>query len=115
MNSSARRKYKRSTSGGSLNALRAANEWLQAQKFPFNRFAQMKPADRSKHLCKEYRISRRHLDQAIRDLKEGIAHPSEAFINAVAMAKRILQRELTAGELRGQVRLILSLETEVAE
>ena len=48
-------------------------------------------------------ISRRRLDVAINHVKDGLAYPSEGFLNLRAMAQRLAGRELTAAELRGLV------------
>ena len=88
-----------------LQALRAAAEWLNSAGWP-GLFSALSAGQRAVHLCREYGVSRRMLDLAINAVKDGLAYPSQEFLDSREMAARLLGRELTLLELRGIVQEI---------
>jgi hypothetical protein len=92
-----------------LNALLAAGDWISYNTRPDRR---MKGGVLSQHIAQEYKISRRQLDQAIADIRAGLAHPSKTFVNARESAARLHDRPLTAEELQGIVSAIKKTEAK---
>lgn len=87
-----------------LNALLAARDWLNVEAG--TRFAELQSGARSAHLAEEYKVSRLQLDFAIRVIREGLAYPSQAFLDARRMAERAQGSPLTPDQLRSLVSAI---------
>jgi hypothetical protein len=58
------------------------------------------------HICQTFDVTLSQLEMAISDIYCGLAHPSEAFVNAREVATRLKGEKLTMRELANLVKTI---------
>jgi hypothetical protein len=94
-----------------LNVLLAAGEFFGEYRTRAGR-VRMQMLDEAdlyffkQQICQRFSIDPAHLEWAITDVYLGLAHPSEAFVNARDVAQRVKGRKLTSMELASIIRTI---------
>lgn len=94
----------------SLNALLAAAEWLATD--PDSRLGKLPAGQRSRYIARCHFVSRRALDAAINDVRNGLAHPSQVFHDTCYAAERLSGQPLNTETIKKIVQNLWEAERD---